>query len=43
MTTVLVTPGEDGVVNDAAGDHIHHVTDDLAAWLNAVETTDTAR
>ena len=33
MTTVLVTPGEDGVVNDGSGDHIHHVTGDLALWL----------
>ncbi len=35
MTTVLVTPGEDGVVNDAEAAHVHHVTDDLAAWLQA--------
>ncbi len=33
MTTVLVTPGEDGVRNDQSGEHIHFVTDDLAAWL----------
>ncbi|MDH3240949.1 MAG: pyrimidine 5'-nucleotidase [Alphaproteobacteria bacterium] len=33
MTTVLVRPGEDGVVNDPGAPHIHHVTDDLAAWL----------
>ncbi|MDX1484692.1 MAG: pyrimidine 5'-nucleotidase [Alphaproteobacteria bacterium] len=35
MTTVLVTPGEDGVSNDQAADHVHHVTDDLAGWLEA--------
>ncbi len=40
MTTVLVTPGEEGVVNDASGDHVHHVTDDLAGWLeNAARGT----
>jgi len=33
MTTVLVTPGEEGVVNDEHGAHIHHITDDLAGWL----------
>ena len=33
MATVLVVPGEDGVVNDAAQPHIHHVADDLAAFL----------
>jgi putative hydrolase of the HAD superfamily len=33
MTTVLVTPGEEGVINNENGDHIHHVTDDLAGWL----------
>jgi hypothetical protein len=33
MTTVLVRPGEDGLVNHSHGPHIHHVTDDLAAWL----------
>jgi putative hydrolase of the HAD superfamily len=33
MTTVLVRPGEAGLVNDSHGPHIHHVTDDLAAWL----------
>lgn len=34
MTTVLVQPGEDGVANDAGDDAVHHVTDDLAAWLH---------
>ena len=39
MTTVLVTPGEEGVANDENGDHIHHVTDNLAGWLeNAART-----
>jgi putative hydrolase of the HAD superfamily len=39
MTTVLVTPGEEGVVNEEDGDHIHHVTDNLAGWLeNAART-----
>ena len=33
MTTVLITPGEDGVTNEAGADHVHHVTDDLAGWL----------
>ncbi len=33
MTTVLVTPGEEGVVNHGHLDHVHHVTDDLAGWL----------
>jgi putative hydrolase of the HAD superfamily len=33
MTTVLVRPGEDGAVNNPDAPHIHHVTDDLAAWL----------
>lgn len=33
MTTVLVTPGEDEVVNDDRADHVHHVTGDLAGWL----------
>jgi putative hydrolase of the HAD superfamily len=33
MATVLVTPGEDGVVNDAAAPHVHHVAEDLAAFL----------
>lgn len=36
MTTVLVIPGEEGVTNDPGSDHIHHVTDDLARWLDAV-------
>jgi putative hydrolase of the HAD superfamily len=34
MTTVLVRPGEDGVENDASDGAVHHVTDDLAAWLH---------
>ncbi len=36
MVTVLVTPGEEGVVNDAGADHVQHVADDLAAFLDAV-------
>ncbi len=35
MTTVLVLTGEEWAETDAAGDHIHHVTDDLVGWLNA--------
>ena len=37
MATVLVTPGEDGVTNDAAAPHVHHVADDLAAFLAALK------
>jgi putative hydrolase of the HAD superfamily len=33
MTTVLVLTGEEWAMSDAAGDHIHHVTDDLVGWL----------
>jgi putative hydrolase of the HAD superfamily len=33
MTTVLVLTGEEWAEADAAGDHIHHVTDDLVGWL----------
>lgn len=33
MTTVLVTPGEEGVANETDADHVHHVTDDLVRWL----------
>jgi putative hydrolase of the HAD superfamily len=36
MTTVLVRPGEDGIDNDPAAPHVHHVADDLAGWLGAV-------
>lgn len=36
MATVLVVPGEDGVANDAAADHVHHVADDLAAFLETL-------
>lgn len=36
MATVLVTPGEDGVENDAGGPHIHHVAPDLAAFLESL-------
>jgi putative hydrolase of the HAD superfamily len=35
MTTVLVLTGEEWAETDAAGDHIHHVTDDLVGWLTA--------
>lgn len=35
MTTVLITPGEAGVSNDEDAPHVHHVTDDLTAWLHA--------
>jgi putative hydrolase of the HAD superfamily len=34
MTTVLVLTGEDWAQGDAAGDHIHYVTDDLLGWLD---------
>jgi putative hydrolase of the HAD superfamily len=33
MTTVLVQTGEEWAQVDAEGGHIHHVTDDLVAWL----------
>jgi putative hydrolase of the HAD superfamily len=33
MTTVLVQTGEEWAQVDAEGEHIHHVTDDLVAWL----------
>ncbi|MCH8918990.1 MAG: pyrimidine 5'-nucleotidase [Proteobacteria bacterium] len=40
MTTVLVTPGEEGVDNHGDADHVHFVTDDLAGWLeNAARDT----
>jgi putative hydrolase of the HAD superfamily len=35
MTTVLVKGTHELTEIDAAGDHIHHVTDDLVAWLDA--------
>jgi putative hydrolase of the HAD superfamily len=34
MTTVLVLTGEEWEAMDEAGDHIHHVTDDLVGWLS---------
>jgi len=35
MTTVLVLTGEEWAAMDGdAGDHIHHVTDDLVGWLS---------
>lgn len=33
MTTVLITPGEDGVRNETGAAHVHHVTDDIVRWL----------
>ncbi len=33
MTTVLVKADSEWAEGDAGGDHIHHVTDDLPAWL----------
>lgn len=33
MTCLLVTPGEAGVKNDREAPHIHHVVDNLAAFL----------
>lgn len=41
MTCVLVTPGEDGVINDRAAPHVHHVTDDLAGFLSLCAPRDT--
>ena len=35
MTTVLVRSDADWAQAGADGDHIHHVTDDLVAWLEA--------
>jgi putative hydrolase of the HAD superfamily len=35
MTTVLVKGTHELTEIDAAGDHIHHVTEDLVAWLDA--------
>jgi putative hydrolase of the HAD superfamily len=35
MTTVLVKTDSEWAQDDAEGDHIHHVTDDLPAWLEA--------
>jgi putative hydrolase of the HAD superfamily len=34
MVTVLVLTGEEWAMTDEAGDHIHHVTDDLVGWLS---------
>jgi putative hydrolase of the HAD superfamily len=34
MTTILVLTGEEWATLDEAGDHIHHVTDDLVGWLS---------
>lgn len=36
MTTVLVRTASDWAQDGADGDYIHHVTDDLVAWLEAV-------
>lgn len=36
MTTVLVRSDVAWAQDDADGDHIHHVTDDLVAWLESV-------
>ena len=36
MTTVLVRTDADWAQDGADGDHIHHVTDDLVGWLEAV-------
>jgi putative hydrolase of the HAD superfamily len=38
MTTVLVKGTHELTEIDAAGDHIHHVTDDLVGWLDAAAT-----
>lgn len=35
MTTVLVKTDAEWAQDGAEGDHIHHVTDDLVAWLEA--------
>ncbi len=36
MTTILVRSGAEWAQDGADGDFIHHVTDDLVAWLEAV-------
>jgi putative hydrolase of the HAD superfamily len=36
MATVLIRPGEDGVENDDAAPHVHHVADDLTAFLKGL-------
>jgi putative hydrolase of the HAD superfamily len=36
MTTVLVRTGSDWAQDGADGEHIHHVTDDLVAWLGDI-------
>jgi putative hydrolase of the HAD superfamily len=36
MATVLIRPGEDGVENDSTAAHVHHVADDLAAFLRGL-------
>lgn len=36
MTTVWVQTGSDWGKPDAAGDYVHHQTDDLVSWLQAV-------
>jgi len=36
MTTVLVETDSDHAMEGHDGDHVHHRTDDLAAWLDAV-------
>ena len=35
MTTVLVRTHEEWAQAGADGEHVHHVTDDLVAWLEA--------
>jgi putative hydrolase of the HAD superfamily len=36
MATVLIRPGEDGVESDSTAPHVHHVADDLAAFLKGL-------
>ncbi|MGH6962147.1 MAG: HAD hydrolase-like protein, partial [Dongiaceae bacterium] len=38
MTTVLVRTDSDWAQDGADGAHVHHVTDDLVAWLDGVAT-----
>jgi len=38
MTTVWVDTGSDWGAEDSEGEHIHHVTDDLAGWLSEVHS-----
>jgi putative hydrolase of the HAD superfamily len=43
MTTVLVKTDSEWAQDAAEGDHIHHVTDDLPAWLEAAGRSERPR